>query len=59
DSPSVDRRVLVYDWTAGLSARVSTVRLSVTRVHRSEEFTTPTRGGGAQTFYSFNIGVQF
>jgi len=59
DSPSVERRVLVYDWTAGLSARVSTVRLSVTRVHRSEEFTTPTRGGGPQTFYSFNIGVQF
>lgn len=59
DSPSVDRRMLVYDWTAGFSARVSTVRLSVTRVHRSEEFTTPTRGGGPQTFHSFNIGVQF
>jgi hypothetical protein len=59
ESPSVERRPLVHDWTAGLSARVSTVRLSVTRVHRSEEFTTPARGGGSQSFYSFNVGVQF
>jgi len=59
ESPSVDRRVLVYDWTVGLSARISTVRLSVTRVHRSEEFTTPVAGGGRQTFHSFNLGLQF
>ena len=59
ESPSVERRPLVYDWSAGVSARVSTVRLSVTRVRRSEEFTTPTRGGGSQSFYSFNVGVQF
>lgn len=59
DSPSVERRPLVHDWTVGVSARVSTVRVSVTRVQRSEEFTTPTRGGGTQSFYSFNLGVQF
>lgn len=59
DSPSVQRRPLVHDWTVGLSARVATVRLSATRVQRSEEFTTPTRGGGPQSFYSFNIGWQF
>ncbi len=58
-SPNVERRPLVYDWTAGASVRMSTVRLSLTRVHRSEEFTTPTRGGGTQSFYSFNIGLQF
>lgn len=58
-SPNVERRPLVYDWTAGVSVRVSTVRLSLTRVHRSEEFTTPTRGGGTQSFYSFNVGLQF
>jgi Uncharacterized protein conserved in bacteria len=57
--PSVDRRVLVYDWTVGLSARISTVRFSLTRVHRSEEFTTPLVGGGRQTFQSFNLGFQF
>ncbi len=55
----MQRRPLVHDWTVGLSARVATVRLSATRVQRSEEFTTPTRGGGPQSFYSFNIGWQF
>lgn len=59
NSPSVDREPWVWDWTVGVSARVSTVRVSMTRVHRSEEFTTPVRGGGTQSFYSFNIGVQF
>lgn len=59
ESPGVDRRVFVHDWTAGLSARISTVRMSLTRVHRSEEFTTPVAGGGKQSFYSFNLGLQF
>lgn len=57
--PSVDRRPWVYDWTLGVSTRIDRVRFSVTRVHRSEEFSTPAGGGGAQRFYSFNLGFQF
>jgi hypothetical protein len=45
----------VYDITAGLSARIDKVRLSVTRVKRSEEFD----GGGKQRFYSINLGIEF
>ena len=57
--PSVDRRELVHDFTAGVSARIDTYRLSVTRIFRSEEFTTPFSSGGKQSFYSLNIGLEF
>ena len=57
--PGVARRDSVYDITAGLSARIDKVRLSVTRVKRSEEFTTPLGGGGEQRFYSINLGIEF
>lgn len=59
DSPGVDSRDFVYDWTAGLSARYREVRVSLTRLRRSEEFTTPLGGGGKQTFYSLNLGFEF
>ncbi len=53
--PSVESDSKVYDITAGLSARIDKVRLSVTRIKRSEEFT----GGGEQRFYSINLGIEF
>jgi len=59
DSPSVRHRPHVYDVTAGLSLRVDPVRISLTRVTRSEEFFTAGGSGGRQTFYSFNLGVEF
>ncbi|MDK9703361.1 MAG: lipid A deacylase LpxR family protein [Sulfuritalea sp.] len=59
DSPSVRRRPHVYDVTAGLSMRLDAVRLSLTRVQRSEEFATAAGNGGRQYFYSMNLGVEF
>lgn len=59
DSPSVRRRPHVYDLSAGLSLRIDAVRISVTRVRRSEEFFTATSNGGWQTFDSVNLGIEF
>ena len=59
DSPRVRHRPHVYDVTAGLSLRVDPVRISLTRVTRSEEFFTAGGNGGRQTFYSFNLGIEF
>lgn len=59
DSPAVGRRPHVYDLTVGLSLRVDAVRLSVTRVRRSEEFFTAAGNGGRQTFDSVNLGIEF
>lgn len=55
DGPSIARNDTVYDITAGLSARIDKVRLSVTRIKRSEEFA----GGDEQRFYSINLGIEF
>lgn len=57
--PSVESSGTVYDIMAGVSARIDKVRLSVTRIKRSEEFTTPLGGGGEQRFYSINLGIEF
>jgi hypothetical protein len=59
DSPSVRRRPHVYDLTLGLSLRFDAVRLSLTRVRRSEEFFTAASNGGRQTFDSVNLGIEF
>jgi len=59
DGPGVARNDKVYDITAGVSARYDKVRVSVTRIKRSEEFTTPFGGSGEQRFYSINLGVEF
>jgi hypothetical protein len=60
DSPSVRRRPHVYDMTLGVSLRIDPVRISVTRVRRSEDFfTTVGGGGGRQTFDSVNLGIEF
>lgn len=59
DSPSVQSRDTVYDFSLGFSARWEALRVSVTRIKRSEEFTTPVGGGGKQRFYSINIGIEF
>ncbi len=59
DGPSVQSRSMVYDITAGVSARIDKVRMSLTRIKRSEEFTTPAGGGGQQQFHSVNIGIEF
>ncbi|MDP2821476.1 MAG: lipid A deacylase LpxR family protein [Sulfuritalea sp.] len=59
DSPGVRHRPHVYDVTVGLSLRVDPVRISLTRITRSEEFFTAGGSGGPQTFYSFNLGVEF
>jgi lipid A 3-O-deacylase len=58
-SPSVDRQDFVYDLKAGFSVRIASARISLTQVWRSEEFTTPVRGGGNQRFQSLNISWQF
>ncbi|TSA00628.1 MAG: lipid A deacylase LpxR family protein [Rhodocyclaceae bacterium] len=59
NGPSVRHRPHVYDLTAGLSLRIKAVRISVTRVRRSEEFFTAARSGGPQTFDSVNLGIEF
>ena len=59
DSHSVQRRPHVYDVTAGLSLRIDALRLSLTRVRRSEEFFTAGGNGGRQTFDSINLGMEF
>ena len=59
DGPSVGRRPHVYDLTAGISLRIDAVRVSVTRVRRSEEFFTGAGNGGRQTFDSVNLGIEF
>lgn len=59
DGPSVARRDAVYDLMAGVSVRFDALRVSLTRVKRSEEFYTPLGGGGKQQFYSINIGLEF
>ena len=57
--PAVDRRILVYDFKAGVSMRIAPVRLSLTHVQRSEEFVTPLGGGGTQRFQSLNVSWEF
>ena len=47
------------DLTAGLSLRYKQARVSLTRILRSEEFTTAIGGGGKQGFYSLNVGLEF
>jgi hypothetical protein len=57
--PGVARRDAVHDLTAGVSARFEQLRVSVSRIKRSEEFTTPFGGSGKQRFYSINVGIEF
>lgn len=57
--PSVDSRAMVHDFTAGVTARINTYRLSLTHILRSEEFTTAFTSGGKQSFYSLNLGLEF
>jgi hypothetical protein len=59
DGPGVRRRPHVYDLTIGFSLRLDPVRISVTRVRRSEEFYTAAGTGGTQTFDSVNLGIEF
>lgn len=59
DGPGVQRHDTVHDILTGVSVRLDTLRLSVTRVLRSEEFTAASGGGGKQRFYSVNLGVEF
>ena len=59
NGPSVDRRTHVFDFSRGISVRYKWARLSLTRVRRSEEFSTPLGGGGKQNFDSINIGAEF
>lgn len=58
DGPGVDRRSHVYDFSRGISVRYQWFRFSLTRVRRSEEFSTPL-GSGKQNFDSINIGFEF
>jgi len=57
--PGVATRDYVYDLLFGASMRIDALRVSITRIKRSEEFYTPLGGGGKQQFYSVNIGVEF
>jgi hypothetical protein len=59
DSPTVRRRPHVYDITAGFSLRIDALRISLTRVSRSEEFFSAGGNGGRQTFDSVNLGMEF
>lgn len=59
DSHSVRHRPHVHDLRAGLSLRIDALRISLTRVRRSEEFFTAANGGGPQTFDSVNFGIEF
>jgi hypothetical protein len=59
NSPGVRHRPHVYDFTAGLSLRIDALRISLTRVRRSEEFFTAAGGGGWQKFDSLNLGIEF
>ena len=59
DSPSVDRRTAVHDYSTGAAFRYGPLNLSVTRILRSEEFSSALGGGGKQSFYSLNAGWQF
>lgn len=59
DGPSVDRRVFVHDRKAGFSVRIAPIHVSLTRVWRSEEFTTPAVRGGNQQFLSINVSWEF
>jgi lipid A 3-O-deacylase len=58
DSPSVDRRNVVGDLSHGFSARCGPFRFALTRVRRSEEFTTAFGPGGTQRYASINIGLE-
>lgn len=59
DGPNVNHRNAVHDLSAGFVVRSWHFNLSLTRIRRSEEFTTAQGGGGQQAFYSFNAGWQF
>ena len=59
DGPSVQRRARVYDLKVGFSMRIAPLRMSLTHVQRSEEFTTPASGGGIQRFQSINASWKF
>lgn len=59
DGPSVERRVFVHDVKAGVSMRIAPVRVSLTHVWRSDEFTTPAGASGNQRFQSINASWEF
>jgi hypothetical protein len=59
ESATVDRRVFVYDIKAGLSIRITPVRVSLTHMRRSPEFTTPLGSSGVQRFQSLNVSWEF
>ena len=59
DGPGVRRRPHVFDLSLGFSLRYRALRVSLTRVKRSEEFFTAGSSGGRQTFDSVNIGLEF
>ena len=59
ESASVDRRNFVYDFKAGISMRIAPMRISLTHVQRSPEFTTPLGNGAIQRFQSLNVSWEF
>jgi hypothetical protein len=59
DSPSVRHRPHVYDLRLGFSLRYQALRVSMTRVKRSEEFFSAAGHGGDQTFDSINFSLEF
>lgn len=59
DSASVDKRAFVYDFKAGFSMRIAPVRVSLTHVQRSPEFSTPLGKSGVQRFQSLNVSWEF
>jgi hypothetical protein len=58
DSPSVEKRHYVHDLSVGVSMRYRAFRFTLSRVHRSEEFTTRLGGSGGQSFYGLSLAYE-
>jgi len=58
DSPSVEKKRFVRDISAGVSVRYRAFRFTLSRVHRSEEFTTPLGGSGRQAFFGLSLAYE-
>lgn len=59
DGPTVDRKPHVWDVAVGFSFRLDGLRVSWTRIRRSEEFSTRYGSGKTQRFDSLNLGIEF
>lgn len=59
DSPSVERRRHVYETVVGLSMRFEHLHWSLTRIRRSDEFSSFLGSSGRQVYDSINLSWEF